>query len=63
MRNEFNTSTVENAITSPYHHVAVKWPYEFREIIHDHLSDTQVVNPEIKIVVCIFTNNRLRKII
>lgn len=55
MLTEFNTTMTENAITSSYCHVDVKSPYEFWETIHNHLSDSQVVNPEIEIVVCIFT--------
>lgn len=42
---EFNTNTVDNEISSSYFHVNVKFPYKFRETIHDHLSDSQVYQP------------------
>lgn len=42
---DFNTNTVDNEISSSYFHVDVKFPYKFRETIHDRLSDSQVYQP------------------
>lgn len=59
MLNEFDTSTVGNAVSSSYSHVAVRSPYKFRETSHDHLSDSQVNSPETEIMAWIFMSNRM----
>lgn len=45
--NEFNISTIENAITSHYCHIYVKSLYKFRETINNHPSDFWIISPEI----------------
>lgn len=62
MLDALNPRTVENTITSS-HVINMKCPYKIKGTIKDHLSNSQIIRPEIGIVAWIFTNNKMKKII